>query len=489
MVAPYVGTDQLPPARPSSDAVHARQAQGPSPQVSPRQGLRKLRRLSARGIGPLLLVCDLVTCVLVATAMNMSPRNLALVTAGSVAALAHRGSYRSWLNLSVLDQLPTLVGAPSIAGASTAAVAEYWGGEGQVRLIALTGVLTGCAIVFSRLAAFSVVRLARRRGLTEHRALVLGAGQVGLRVVRTLQERPEYGLRAVAAWDNEPLLNEDTLGIPVIDDCYDLASVISLYRPEVVIIAFARYAESSLVDVVRTCDRMRCEILVVPRLFELHQRDGLMDELRGMPLMRLRRATFRSWSWRLKRLFDILVSASLLTVCAPLMAAVALAVRYEGGRSSPGVLFRQRRVGLGGETLNLLKFRSMRPVNDQESATLWSVTHDARVGPVGRIIRRSSLDELPQLWNVLRGDMSLVGPRPERPHFVKQFTAQYPRYMARHRVPAGLTGWSQVNGLRGDTSIEERAAFDNYYIENWSLWLDIKILLRTVLTLLSRERR
>lgn len=489
MTAPHVRAGGHPRASPPSDAVRTRWAQPPVPILAKRNRPRRLRQLTARGIGPLLLVSDLVSCALVAAAMGVPLRNLVLWTAGSVVALAHRGSYRSWLNLSVLDQLPTLVGAPVIAGALTAAVAEYWRDEGELRRIALTGVLAGGTIVVSRLAAFSMVRLARGRGVTEHRALVLGAGQVGLRVVRTLQERPEYGLRVVAAWDNEPLLDEDTLGVPVIDDCHDLASVISLYQPEVVIIAFARHAESSLVDVVRTCDRMRCEIFVVPRLFELHQRDGLMDELRGMPLMRLRRATFRSWSWRLKRLFDIVVAASLLTVSAPVMAAIALAVRCEGGRSTRGILFRQRRVGLGGESLNLLKFRSLRPVNEQESATLWSVTHDARVGPVGRIIRRTSLDELPQLWNVLRGDMSLVGPRPERPHFVEQFTAQYPRYMARHRVPAGLTGWSQVNGLRGDTSIEERAAFDNYYIENWSLWLDIKILLRTVLTLLSSERR
>lgn len=161
----------------------------------------------------------------------------------------------------------------------------------------------------------------------------------------------------------------------------------------------------------------------------------------------------------------------------PVMAAVAVAVRLEGG---PGVFFRQIRVGADGQCFELLKFRSLRPVDEDESATRWNVRDDERLGPVGKFIRTTSLDELPQLINILRGQMSLVGPRPERPHFVEQFQQTYPHYVARHRVPSGLTGLAQVHGLRGDTSIGERARFDNYYIENWSLWLDVKILLRTV---------
>jgi lipopolysaccharide/colanic/teichoic acid biosynthesis glycosyltransferase len=144
------------------------------------------------------------------------------------------------------------------------------------------------------------------------------------------------------------------------------------------------------------------------------------------------------------------------------------------------VLFRQERVGLDGRPFQVLKFRSLRPVDDSESETLWNIQHDDRLGPVGKFIRKTSLDELPQLFNILRGEMSVVGPRPERPFFVTEFSKAMPRYLARHRVPAGLTGWSQVHGLRGDTSIEERARFDNYYVEHWSLWLDIKVVLRTV---------
>jgi lipopolysaccharide/colanic/teichoic acid biosynthesis glycosyltransferase len=209
----------------------------------------------------------------------------------------------------------------------------------------------------------------------------------------------------------------------------------------------------------------------------------------GLPLVRLRAPAFRTPAWRLKRVFDVVVAGFALVLFAPLMAVIAAAVRIETG---PGVILRQERVGLDGRPFRLLKFRALQPADDAEAATQWSITHDTRLGRVGRLLRQSSLDELPQLWNILRGDMSIVGPRPERPHFVDQFARLYPRYTARHRVPAGLTGWSQVHGLRGDTSIEDRARFDNYYIENWTLWLDVRICLLTlgaVLTQLVEHRR
>jgi exopolysaccharide biosynthesis polyprenyl glycosylphosphotransferase len=181
--------------------------------------------------------------------------------------------------------------------------------------------------------------------------------------------------------------------------------------------------------------------------------------------------------WRVKRAFDLVASALALLALAPLMAAVAVAVRLEGGR---GVIFRQVRVGHHGQLFEVLKFRSMRPTDPGEADVLWSIVDDDRVGPVGRFIRRTSLDELPQLFNILRGEMTIVGPRPERPHFVEQFSGELPHYPHRHRAPVGLTGLAQVSGLRGDTSIDERARYDNYYIESWSLWLDVKVIFRTI---------
>lgn len=178
----------------------------------------------------------------------------------------------------------------------------------------------------------------------------------------------------------------------------------------------------------------------------------------------------------MKRAIDAVLATAGLLLAAPVMAACALAVRLSDG---PGVIFRQERVGRHGRPFVLLKFRTLRPADVQESATRWNVASDGRMSRVGRMLRRTSLDELPQLWNVLRGDMSMVGPRPERPFFVAQFSRAHPGYQARHRMPVGITGLAQVNGLRGDTSIEERARFDNRYIETWSLWQDACVLART----------
>ncbi len=238
-----------------------------------------------------------------------------------------------------------------------------------------------------------------------------------------------------------------------------------------------------MVDVLRTCDRLSCEIFSVPRLFELHAITRDTDQVDGLPVVRARRSTYRSRRWALKRVLDLLAGSLAVLLVSPVLLACAVAVRREGG---PGIFFRQTRIGLDGREFEIIKFRSMRPATTVESQTLWNVAQDSRIGPVGRFLRRTSLDELPQLFNVLRGDMSMVGPRPERPHFVEQFRAAYPSYTARSRVPAGLTGLAAVNGLRGDTSIEDRARYDNVYIENWSLWLDVTILLRTALAVVRR---
>ena len=181
-----------------------------------------------------------------------------------------------------------------------------------------------------------------------------------------------------------------------------------------------------------------------------------------------------------KRVLDAALATAALLCLAPLLAGCALAVRLADG---PGVIFRQERIGLHGRPFTLLKFRTLRPTDDRESATRWTVAGDDRMSRAGRLLRRTSLDELPQLWNVLRGDMSLVGPRPERPYFVAKFSQTLPGYADRHRMPAGLTGLAQVHGLRGDTSIADRARFDNHYIDSWSLWQDVGILLRTAVTL------
>ena len=245
---------------------------------------------------------------------------------------------------------------------------------------------------------------------------------------------------------------------------------------DTLLIADGNFHESAVADAVRTEACQHAELLVVPRMHHFHTQTGMADHIGSIPIMRIRNPNLGGPTRFIKRGFDIVVAVTALILLSPVLAGAALAVRIDGG---PGVIFRQVRVGRDGKHFELLKFRSMRPANDLESQTMWSVAADNRVGPIGRFLRCTSIDELPQLWNILRGDMTVVGPRPERPHFVEQFSTQFDRYAHRHRVQVGLTGFAQVSGLRGDTSIADRARYDNFYIENWSLWLDIKIIFRT----------
>jgi exopolysaccharide biosynthesis polyprenyl glycosylphosphotransferase len=347
------------------------------------------------------------------------------------------------------------------------------GVAGTARLA--TSVVFGLLCLATRGVVYGVIRAARRRGRIEKRTLLLGAGALAGSLASNLVTHPEYGLRPVGMLDDEPLLAEDQRAVPVLGGYADLPTIVRDHQIDVVIVTFGSLREVSLVPLLRACDRLSFEIYFVPRLYEMHSVTRDTEVLWGVPLLRMRRAPFRTGSWTAKRLSDLVISSLALVLVLPLLLICAGLARWETGCT----LFRQIRVGLDGRPFTLYKFCSLRPQAEAEDRTRWNIADDQRVGPIGRFLRRTSLDELPQLVNVLRGDMSLVGPRPERPYFVDEFTRQYPWYTDRHRVPSGLTGWAQVHGLRGDTSIADRARFDNFYIENWSLWGDIKIMLRT----------
>jgi exopolysaccharide biosynthesis polyprenyl glycosylphosphotransferase len=436
------------------------------------------------GVRPYLLLGD-VAAFVIATAITTPANPVHVVVLGVYVAVFYVvGLYRSRLDLSLLDDLPYILAASLVGFALKLALISLFPHVDPPPRQVLHALVLLAAVLVVRWIAYTVVRRARCRGKVHHRTLIVGAGQVGIRLANTLQDRPYYGLDPVGFVDCDPPTQNSLLPAPVLGAYEQLGKVIREHRIRDVIVAFGGANEDDLVDILRTCDRLDVEVFLVPRLFELHNANRYTDEIWGIPLIRVRRAVFRSPWWKVKRAIDIVISGVALIVLSPLLAVVALAVRWEGG---PGIIFRQQRVGLDGRPFDVLKFRSLKPVNETESQTNWNIKHDDRLGPVGRFIRASSLDELPQLWNILRGDMSLVGPRPERPHFVEQFSTHIPRYTARHRVPAGLTGWSQAHGLRGDTSIEDRARFDNYYIENWSPWLDIKILVMTVEQVVRRQ--
>jgi exopolysaccharide biosynthesis polyprenyl glycosylphosphotransferase len=325
----------------------------------------------------------------------------------------------------------------------------------------------------------------RRAGKDARPTLIVGAGRIGQLTAKRLLERPELGLRPVGFLDKEPLeLGSTPGGLPVIGASWDFDQVVRRYGIEKVIFAFSTAPHDVLLRTVRRCQELGISVSVVPRLFENVTERLTVDYVGGLPLISIHPADAKGWRFRLKYLIERAAAAILLILLLPLLVATVLAVLISLGRP---ILYRQRRVGLDGREFEMLKFRSMQFAPDEEGVTnLPPDTAPGGVGVierrtrVGKLIRRSSIDELPQLINVLRGEMSLVGPRPERPEFAELFDSQIYRYGDRLRVKSGITGLAQVHGLRGPTSLSDRVELDNHYIENWSFWLDIKILLLTV---------
>lgn len=378
------------------------------------------------------------------------------------------------LALSVLDDLPLLAFGLLCGVAFLFLVSDAMQAQRVMLALAVPGTL-----LVGRSVAYAGIRAARARGRLSSPTLLLGAGPTAVALAHRILERPETGLRPVGY-----LADADVPDSPMPlrrrGRIEDLERVIAALDVEDVIVCDDDTSASELLNWLRTCSRLDLDIYVVPRLMELDRTVIGTDQVWGLPLERVRRHTSRSAAWRVKRLIDLVGSGLALVLLAPLMALIAAAVRWELG---PGVLFRQERVGLDGRPFVVRKFRSIRKPGGPVD-TAWSTVDPGTVGPVGAFIRKYSLDELPQLLNVLVGDMSLVGPRPELPQFVSRFSDDVPGYSHRHRVPAGLTGLAAVEGLRGNTSVVDRAYFDNLYIEHWSLWLDLKIMARTAAAVL-----
>jgi len=317
----------------------------------------------------------------------------------------------------------------------------------------------------------------RRSGGNLQRVLVVGAGDLGRKVVDRLQLHKEYGFLVVGFLDDDPGRQQrDIQGVPVLGTTGDLEKIITHERVDQVMIALPLEAHYRTVKLVRRAGQLLVDIKVVPDVLQYYVMRAGIEDLDGLPLINLTRIPLQGWNQIVKRAFDLFGSAMLLLATSWFFPIIAWLIKREDGGP---VFFSQVRTGLDGRSFRLFKFRSMRADAEGDGEAHWTRSRDSRVTPIGDFLRRTNLDELPQLYNVLIGDMSLVGPRPEQPKFVERFRNRYPTYNARHRVRSGLTGWAQVNGLRGDTSIRQRVAHDLYYIENWSLGLDIKILWRT----------
>jgi exopolysaccharide biosynthesis polyprenyl glycosylphosphotransferase len=341
------------------------------------------------------------------------------------------------------------------------------------------------SVIFISLSRILVERL-QRYVCSRHpdRLLLVGTGDVARTILQKTLQAPELGYRVIG-FVNGHEASLQIAGVPLLGTQAELPRILQEHNIQEVVIALPEASHDELVEMISACESQRATVRIFPDLFQIIASEVSISDLDGLPLVTVRDVALRGWKLTIKRAMDIVVSGLGLVFMSPLLMLVALIIRID---SKGSVFYAQTRVGLDGRPFPMLKFRSMRSDAEKDSGPVWASAGDPRRTHVGAFLRRTSIDEWPQLINVLLGDMSLVGPRPERPVFVEQFKQVVPRYMDRHKEKAGITGWAQVNGLRGDTSIIERTKYDLYYIENWSLLFDLKILLRTMLNQLRGDR-
>ncbi|MGW0787848.1 sugar transferase [Streptomyces sp. NPDC002911] len=457
-------------------------SQGGAPDSRAAGGIR-YRRAPA-----MLVASDVFALGLAVTLVAPAPwPPVAFLLQAAVQLLLHayRGLYRTRLSPSALAELPALAGLTAV---QWYVVAEAVSAHDPLR--AAGWVALGCAAGVQTLVCFGARALVHRSRLWSaardpQSTLVVGDGPVADRVVTVLQEHTRYGMRPVGRVVGAGTETDETVEapsgeapLPVLASVQDAGRAMVQNSVRHAVFTAPPETAPDGAELLSLFSRHDCRVWLITDqgMVARSRPTPRPDHVWGFAAHPLHAGPHRPVARRVKRAMDAVLASVALVAASPVMAACALAVRACDG---PGVIFRQERIGGHGRPFVLLKFRTLRPADAHESATRWNVAADRRMSRVGRLLRRTSLDELPQLWNVVRGDMSLVGPRPERPFFVQQFSRMHPGYRNRHRMPVGITGLAQVHGLRGDTSIEDRARFDNRYIETWSLWQDMCVLART----------
>jgi exopolysaccharide biosynthesis polyprenyl glycosylphosphotransferase len=431
-----------------------------------------------------------------------------LATLLTLGALAGAGTYTQRLRLDLPRELIRVLAATALALMALGSVAllfRHHTGNGDALLLHWSTVAT--LIVTARIGINYAQRAARTHASALGATVIVGAGHVGHTIARRLLADPSLGLKPIGFLDKEPLLVGSDRGLgapelPVLGASWDLEEVLERHHVEHVVVAFSTAPTEVTLDVVRRCWQRGVNVMLVPRLFEVEGRRMEVEHLGAMPLVTVRSSDPRGRRYAIKYALDRVFGTLAIVLLSPLLALIALAVLVTMGRP---IFFRQKRVGLDGKVFDMLKFRTMS--GDPSQAGQWNeawatamakgsaasfaapVAPGDRRTPLGTLLRATSMDELAQLWNVVRGEMSIVGPRPEQLAYVELFEHAIARYPERHRVKAGLTGWAQINGLRGDTSLADRIEWDNFYVENWSPWLDVQILLRTIPALVTRRGR
>jgi exopolysaccharide biosynthesis polyprenyl glycosylphosphotransferase len=407
----------------------------------------------------------------------------------TLALLQTWGAYRRRSGLRFLEDVRTVVAATAVAAMTVTFVRVLFVDEPYAASQAVREWLFAVVYLAAGRGAVHMVELRlRSRAGAGSRTLIVGAGRVGHLLASRLLDRPEIGLRPVGFVDDEPLEGSETPGCPVLGGMAQLGPLVRANEVEHAILSFSRASHDETLAISRDLHRMGVCVSVVPRLFEDMPDRMRLERVGGFPLLGIDPSNPRSWQFKVKYACDRIFAGLAILLLSPLLIVVSLGVLVTMGRP---ILFRQRRVGLDGHEFEMLKFRTMNGSSPDECSAeaLREAFHQGlapggiegqdRRTRLGAFLRRTGLDELPQLVNVVRGDMSLVGPRPERDDFTPLFQRSVHRYEDRHRVKSGITGWAQVHGLRGQTSLADRVEWDNYYIENWSLWLDFKIMLLT----------
>jgi exopolysaccharide biosynthesis polyprenyl glycosylphosphotransferase len=467
----------------------------PAPRVRPEVAW-SLARLALDG-GMLLAAAVASSLGSRAAGVDAAPAGwLALFAVLVVAAGAVRGMYRPRLRADVLDDLRGVVTSTSLAAMAVLTLRELFTEPADLSAQSLRPwAFATVYLAAGRVALHWSRALARRHGESLRPTLIVGAGRIGRLMAKRLQSQPGLGLRPIGFLDRDPMAAADEeVRLPVLGASWDLERVVADYGVEQVIVTFSTAPHEVLLRLVQRCEELGVEVAFVPRLFERMSQRLTIDYLGGVPLVVARRPNPKGVRFGIKYAADRLLAAGLLILVSPLMLGAALAVWLSLGRP---LFFKQRRVGRDGREFDMLKLRTMRAPEGNEGGAEFEPEEGTAPGgvegvdrrtPVTAFLRRLSIDELPQLVNVLVGHMSIVGPRPERPNYVRVFEESVYRYGDRHRVKSGITGWSQVNGLRGKTSLADRVEWDNYYIENWSLWLDLKILLLTFVSVFRAFR-
>ncbi|MEM6454266.1 MAG: undecaprenyl-phosphate glucose phosphotransferase [Acidobacteriota bacterium] len=333
-------------------------------------------------------------------------------------------------------------------------------------------------VLTARVSLRTVLRHLRRKGHNVRRILIVGAGHLGKEITRKIQAHRELGFAVVGFLDDDPnKAKRRFLDVPVVGQLQDVEQVIQTQAIDHVYIALPPEAHGKVMRLMEVVSRSCVEVKLVPDVLQYATLNASLEDLDGLPVINLSQVPLKGWNSLMKRTMDVIIAGAALLALSPLFLLLAWLIKRE---DRGPVFFRQERMGLDGKSFMILKFRSMGVNAEATTGPVWAVRDDPRRTRIGSFLRRTSFDELPQLWNVLKGEMSIVGPRPERPTFVHEFKHKIPDYMLRHRVKAGITGWAQVHGWRGNTSIRKRIQYDLYYIQNWSLLLDFKIVWMTL---------